>query len=123
MMGTAVIQNYDNGSDYTSTWISAGVRPVYQFTEYVSLAAELGVDIANQDNPDIDTDNSDFNNLVKLTVAPQITTGPTFWARPSIRAYATLAMWNDGVKGAVGGPAYNDDTTGLSFGLQAESWW
>lgn len=123
MMGTAVIQNFDNGGDYQSVWVSAGIRPIYQFTQYLSLAAELGLDVANQDNPTIDTDDDSFNNLVKLTVAPQIATGPTFWARPSLRAFATMALWNDGVKGRVGGPAYENDTVGLSFGLQAESWW
>lgn len=123
MMGTAVIQNYDNGTDYQSTWISAGVRPVYQFTEYLSIAGELGLDVANRDNTTTEDDDDGFNNLIKFTVAPQIATGPTFWARPVLRAFATVALWNDGVEGRVGGPAYANDTTGLSFGLQAESWW
>lgn len=118
MMGTGVVQLYDTGGDagYKSTWISAGVRPIYQFTEYVSLATELGFDTASENE-------GDFNTLAKLTVAPQIATAPTFWARPSIRAYATVAFWNDGAKGRVGGQAYDNDTVGASFGLQAESWW
>jgi maltoporin len=118
MMGTAVIQLFDTGGDapYESTWISAGVRPVYHFTEYLSMAAELGLDTASENE-------ADYNTLTKLTIAPQITTGPTFWARPSIRAFATLAFWNDGAKGRVGGQAYANDTVGTSFGLQAESWW
>jgi maltoporin len=123
MMGTAVFQRTDSGGDGSTvqTWISAGVRPVYAFTKYVSLATELGIDTANSDNSG-DPDDGDYNTLAKLTIAPQITTGPTFWARPSIRAFATFAFWNEG--SGIGGRVYNgDDTMGATFGLQAESWW
>jgi maltoporin len=115
MMGTAVFQLVNPGNDGpNSTWISAGVRPIYQFTQYLSLATELGVDTAAPDE-------GDYNTVAKLTVAPQIAAGPTFWARPSLRAFVTMAFWNE--EGVTGGPAFADDTFGMTMGLQAESWW
>ncbi len=117
MMGTAVFQMQDNGADddNLSNWFSAGIRPIYQFTEYLSLATELGVDVANQNG-------GDYNYVGKLTIAPQIATGPTFWARPVLRAFVTMATWNEDA-GNPGGAAFADDTFGLNLGLQAESWW
>lgn len=118
MMGTGVFQLLNNGVDgmgeYKSTWISAGIRPIYQFTNYLSLATELGFDTAKEGE-------GDFNYVGKLTVAPQIATGPTFWARPSLRAFVTMAFWNE--EGVTGGPAFATDTFGMTMGLQAESWW
>lgn len=117
MMGTAVFQRTSPGGDgaLANTWISVGARPVYAFTKYLSLATELGVDTSS-------VNEGDYNTLAKLTIAPQITTGPTFWARPSIRAFATFAFWNEG--SGIGGRVYDgDDTMGATFGLQAESWW
>lgn len=115
LMGSAIFQHIDNGTS-TERWISLGVRPVYSFTQYLSLATELGIDNTQAGDADSAT-------LGKLTIAPQITPGPNFWARPSIRAFATLAMWNDAGKGRIGGPVYSNETLGTSFGVQLESWW
>jgi maltoporin len=121
LMGTAIYQYIDNTNDNTEQWISLGVRPIYAFTNYLSLASELGIDNTRQGASDADS-----VSLAKITVAPQISTGPTFWARPTLRAFATLAFWNDAGKGKIGsenGQGYAQDTMGLSFGVQLESWW
>ncbi|MEZ4359673.1 MAG: carbohydrate porin [Kofleriaceae bacterium] len=122
LMAVGALQRYDNGGDYTANWVSVGVRPIYHFTQYLSVATELGLDYATQDNP-TDTADGVTGQMAKLTIAPQLTPGANFWARPSIRAFATIAFWNDDVQGQVGGSAYGAATHGTSFGLQAESWW
>lgn len=98
------------------SWFSAGIRPVYSFTKLYSLAVELGYD-------QIDPEQGKKTHLTKLTIAPQIAAGRGYWARPALRAFATFASWNE--KGAVLGtdPRYANQTSGWSYGVQAEAWW
>lgn len=102
---------------FDGIWVSAGARPVFYLSDHFSIAAEAGVDIV-----DLGED-ADGGYVGKLTVAPQIHPGKSFWSRPSVRAFATLAFWNEELQGQVGGAGYADDQVGLSFGVQAESWW
>jgi maltoporin len=134
MMATGVVQldntNGDARDGNGNLWISAGARPVYNFTKHTGIAFEAGIDIVKQEKDDLDM--SDFGQgdtgfLGKVTVAPLIRPGMDFWARPEIRAFVTAAVWNDAVKGRVGGTqfgnAYGDDTFGITAGVQMESWW
>ena len=118
LMGTALVQITDYGSDENSmeSWYSAGVRPIVHFTDYMTLAFEGGLDY-------IDRDWANKGYLTKLTVAPQVQAGRSFWGRPAIRAYFTYAFWADDFEGQIGGPAYATDTAGIGAGLQAEAWW
>jgi maltoporin len=117
-------------------WFSAGIRPIYHFTKYTALAAEAGVDWVQW--KDVYEENTTYSGpLFKLSVAPQIRTGEFFWARPTIRLYATAAYWTDDLKNlpddpatpgneeyrGVGGRAHVNDNFGMAFGVQAESWW
>jgi maltoporin len=121
MMWTGVVQldnrNGDAGDGNGNLWLSAGARPVYSFTKYTAIAVEGGIDIVNAEGP------AETGFVGKLTVAPMIRTGMDFWARPELRAYVTAAFWNDSVQGVVGGPAYADNTFGLTAGVQMEAWW
>lgn len=122
LMGTAVYQYIHNDDDNSEQWISVGARPIYSFTQYISLATELGIDNTRQGASDAES-----KTLAKFTVAPQISAGSGFWARPTLRAFATVAFWSDSAKGQIGtegaGGGYATDTTGTSFGVQLESWW
>jgi maltoporin len=127
MMWTGVVQldNKNGDSDGAvgsssrgNLWLSAGARPVYNFTKYTGIAVEGGVDIVQAEAED-----ADVGVLGKLTVAPLIRPGMDFWARPELRAFVTAAFWNDAIKGRVGGAPFADDTFGLTAGVQAESWW
>jgi len=102
-------------------WISAGARPIYCFTKYTAIAVEGGVDVVKAEAPAGASVDTGF--VGKLTVAPLIRPGMDFWARPELRAFVTAAVWNDAVKGAVGGPAFAGDNVGLTAGVQMESWW
>ncbi len=118
-LGSALVYQYtDFGSNAPEQhWASAGVRPIYHFNDWASLAFEGGVDwISNSPNGHSGT-------LGKLTIAPQVALGDEFFSRPVIRAFATYAFWSDGQRGQVGGADYALDTAGWSWGVQMESWW
>lgn len=46
-----------------------------------------------------------------------------FFSRPVLRAFLPYANWSDGLRGSVGGVPYSKRTAGLTYGVQAETWW
>lgn len=108
-------------------WASFGARPEVFFTKYLSAALEAGFDYVK--NPNASDQN--FSNipgpydgwLRKVTFAPQIGAGRKYYSRPVLRAFVTYANWSDGLKGYVGGVPFKNRTSGLTFGVQSESWW
>jgi len=98
--------------------MSLGGRLSYGFTQNFKLVSELGVMSAKA--------NGTSSKLTKFTIAPTLSTGPEFWARPELRAYVTTAKWNNAANAAAGatGLTGNGDnkTTGTSYGVQVE-WW
>ena len=119
LMPALVWQMQDTGASGNSriNWLSAGVRPIYNFTEHFSLALETGVDYVDNGPMGV----RDY--LFKGTVAPQLSLGKLFFSRPVLRMFATYAQWGSGFRGSIGGQAYQSATSGTSFGLQAEAWW
>lgn len=117
IMPALVWEMFDNGasSDANTTWISAGLRPKYSLTDNFALQFEYGFDYVDQESAD------DSTSLHKFTVAPTITMGSGFWARPELRAFVTYASWSD--EGAIGGSLWEDDTSGMLYGVQMETWW
>ena len=97
-------------------WISFGARPQIFFTKYVSLAFERGFDHTNSPGQHAGWPR-------KFTIAPQIGAGRKFYSRPVLRTFLTYASWSDGFRGLVGGVPYLDRTNGLTYGVQAETWW
>jgi maltoporin len=106
-----------------SQWVSFGARPEYFFTKYVSLAFETGFDhtegyvVTQNGVPYVD------GWLRKFTLAPQIGAGRKYFSRPVLRAFVTYASWSNGFRGFVGGVPFEDRTNGLTYGVQAETWW
>lgn len=104
-------------------WASFGVRPEVFFTKYLSLAFEGGFDhtegfVTTQNG------NTQFDGwLRKFTIAPQIGAGRKFFSRPVLRVFLTYANWSNGFRGLVGGIPFEDRTSGLTYGVQAETWW
>ena len=106
------------GPNSDNRWISVGARPIYFFNDRFSMALETGVDWAKSDP--LGTN----GHLWKITFVPlEISRGNKFFSRPQLRAYVTYAAWSDDFKGYVGGTAYENDTQGWSYGIQAEAWW
>ena len=106
-----------NPRDGWNQWVSFGARPEVFFTKYLSLAMEAGADQTSSPSGHYD------GWLRKVTIAPQIGAGRKFFSRPVLRAFLTYADWSDGFRGLVGGPAYLKKTAGLTYGVQAETWW
>ncbi len=102
-------------------WVSFGARPQISFTKYVSLALEGGFDYTNGFNAT--TGGPVDGWLRKFTIAPQLGAGRKFFSRPVLRTFFTYANWSDGFRGLVGGVPYKNKTAGISFGVQAETWW
>jgi maltoporin len=98
-------------------WVSFGARPEIFFTNYLSLAFEGGFDHTHSRIGLYD------GWLRKITIAPQIGSGRKFFSRPVLRAFLTYASWSDGLRGFVGGVPYLNRTNGLTYGVQAETWW
>ena len=104
----------------SSTWTSVGVRPVYAFTNNFKLIGELGTDRVTQSS-------GPTKRLTKITIAPAISAGPGLWSRPELRAFVTYGKLNDAATASVnaannGGPIYNNNTSGTSYGFQVEAW-
>jgi maltoporin len=60
--------------------------------------------------------------LRKFTIAPQIGAGRKFFSRPVLRVFLTYASWSEGFRGLVGETPYANKTSGLTYGVQAETW-
>lgn len=60
--------------------------------------------------------------LTKVTLAPTLSVGPGFFDRPEFRLYVTHANWNSAAGNVTGRPAFDDKTSGTSYGAQVE-WW
>jgi maltoporin len=104
-------------------WVSFGARPEIFFTTYISLAFEAGFDHTNGFVP-TQNGNTHLEGWVrKFTIAPQIGAGRKFFSRPVLRAFLTYANWSDAFRGYVGGVPYLNRTNGLTYGVQAETWW
>ncbi|HJZ62986.1 MAG TPA: carbohydrate porin [Candidatus Acidoferrum sp.] len=104
-------------------WASFGVRPEIFFTKYISLALEGGAD-HTEGFVTTQSGQRNFDGwLRKFTIAPQIGAGRQFFSRPVLRVFMTYASWSNGYKGLVGGIPFQDRTSGLTYGVQAETWW
>ena len=114
-----VFQRFKDGNpqDGWNHWVSFGARPEIFFTDHLSLAVEGGFDQVHSINPQFD------GWLRKITIAPQIGTGRKYFSRPVLRAFLTYANWSNGLEGYVGGVPFHNRTDGLTYGVQAETWW
>jgi maltoporin len=103
-------------------WMSFGVRPQYNFSDNFSLAMELGVDRAKDDSQA----DAKWATLTKLTIAPQLSLSRGFWSRPVLRGFVTYATWNEAARNGVNANSNNvfaDKKYGITYGVQAETWW
>lgn len=118
IMPAVVYQRTKSGDPNSgwNEWISLGARPQFFFTKYLSLAFEGGFDHTRS------ADRQYHGWLRKFTLAPQIGAGREFFSRPVLRAFVTYASWSDSLRGYIGGVPFHDRTHGLTYGVQAETW-
>jgi maltoporin len=113
-----VYQHTDYGSSFGSQdWLSTGLRPIWAFNKYFSIAAEAGVDYVGNSLQ------GSSGNLWKITLAPQVALGNQFFSRPVLRIFFTYAHWSNAFIGQVGGPDYQTLNNGFTWGMQMEAWW
>lgn len=117
----ALMQRDKSDAGGSSTWTSLGARPVYALSKHVKLALELGTDRVTSPT------GGEAMRLTKITFAPSISAGPGLWSRPELRAYVTYGKWNNAATSAVNasnnsGPVYGNGTSGMSYGVQLETW-
>ncbi|WP_375055073.1 maltoporin [Zobellella sp. DQSA1] len=115
LMYVALYQDIDLDNNNGSTWYSAGVRPMYKWSNTMSTLLELGYDNVK------DQASGKRNDQMKYTLAQQWQAGDSIWARPAIRLFATYADWNDKWGDRAGTPEANDGE--VTFGVQMEAWW
>ncbi len=134
-------QRYSNApADVNAGWNTAkqlgvGARPIYHFSDLLSLAVEAGY---QQVTPKGGT-NTDARDMLKVTPAllvhPAPGPGGAYFTRPELRLFVTYASWNDAsqqagafsqascpASGSTTGP-YGCESSGLTFGAQMEAWW
>jgi maltoporin len=109
------MKNLSTNNDWMK-WVSFGVRPEVFLTKHLSLAGECGFDHTRLPG-------SYDGWLRKCTFAPQIGADRKFFGRPVLRVFVTYANWSNGFRGLVGGVPFENQTTGLTYGIQAEHWW
>lgn len=99
-------------------WYSAGVRPIWKVTELVALELELGTDY-------VEPEHGDARTLHKLTGAVALKPGHKFMARPELRAFVTVADWDEDARDAEPMGLYPDkaDTRETTVGIQIEHFW
>ena len=114
---------HPTGNDYAVV-----LRPGYKWNDFTSTVLEFGY--TNQTNTGWNgwaTDYKDRVKATKLTLAQQWTPGSHFWARPSIRVFASwisgdLLRYEYTGLSANGGTT-NADNHQVLLGAQVEAWW
>ena len=118
--GMATFVYQDQKDNYK--WTSFGVRPVWHISDHFKLQGDLGFD-------QVKPVGLETAKLTKFSIAPTLVAGRGFWSRPELRMYWTHATWNTAARDQWGGVAggttgvFGNDTSGNSFGVQAEAWW
>lgn len=133
MMYVAMYQNIDRDNLNGSTWYTAGIRPVYNWTSIMSSLMEFGYDNVKSQRT------GERNSQYKVTLAQQWQAGRSVWARPSLRVFATYAKWKEkwgyatsSDSGYIANVAYSDsalhtfsrgNNDEVTVGAQMEIWW
>lgn len=139
--------DYDDGAQKAQglpdkrAWTTAGVRPIWKWTDLTSTAMELGWDKVTNGIWDKNTRKGSDSQLFKITLAQQF--HPKFGAfvRPVIRVGFTYAKWDSPEcqkknsyctsTGLAGDEktqhkiqdTFGNDSDGFTFGAQMEVWW
>ncbi|HEY5895617.1 MAG TPA: carbohydrate porin [Chthoniobacterales bacterium] len=104
----------------TSDVFGVGVRPIWWVWGNLAIQGQMGYAYVNNVRHGDGFGNS--GSMGVFTIAPTIKQRGGQFTRPELRLYATYSLWDDSLKGAVGGPYYSNATEGWNCGLQFETW-
>ena len=114
--------SHPTGNDYAVV-----IRPAYKWSDFTSTVLEFGY--TNQTNTGWNgwaTGYKDRVKATKLTLAQQWTPGSHFWARPSIRVFASWIsgdLINYQYTGKTANNQKDNDNHQITVGAQVEAWW
>ncbi|CAM3727214.1 maltoporin [Avibacterium endocarditidis] len=118
VMYALIYEKTDLDNHQGKTWYSAGVRPMYKWTDTMSTLVEVGYDRIKDQQTGLK------NQLMKYTLAQQWQAGSSIWARPAIRVFGTYAHWNDKFNTQQRTDAgYKAKDGEFIAGVQFEAWW
>lgn len=117
-MYALIYEKTDLENKQGKTWYSAGIRPMYKWTNTMSTLVEFGYDRIK------DQASGKKNDLTKVTLAQQWQAGSSIWARPAIRVFGTYAHWNDKFNTENRtSQGYKAKDGEFIAGVQFEAWW
>ena len=114
--------SHGTGNDYAVV-----IRPAYKWSDFTSTVLEFGY--TNQTNTGWNgwaTMYKDRVKATKLTLAQQWTPSSQFWARPSIRVFASWIsgdLMNYKYTGKTANAQKDNDNHQITVGAQVEAWW
>jgi maltoporin len=122
-----VFQHDKGPADTGADWISVGARGSFAFSDHVKLLVDIGHDSVMPKEIDGVAGSGDTRSLTKVTIAPALSGGRGVMTRPELRAFVTIANWNDAarVAGVDSRGIYTntDKKMGATFGFHSEVWW
>jgi maltoporin len=96
---------------------SLGGRISYAFSQHFKMLVEAGTTSRK-------IDGLADQRLNKVTIAPTLSVGEDFWARPELRLYVTKANWNAAAAAANASTFGQGGKTSRTLaGVQYEIWW
>jgi len=100
---------------------TAGMRLIRKISDHVDVAAEVGHQVVSDMRLSSSDSGAVFGDasLTKFTIAPEVTPNTTYWARPRLRVFYTLANTTTKPNGADEDKSEKD----WSVGAQTEVWW
>lgn len=118
VMYALIYQKTDLDNKKGKTWYSAGVRPMYKWTDTMSTLFEVGYDRIK------DQATGKHNQLTKFTIAQQWQAGSSIWARPAIRVFGSYFNWKDNFnqKERID-QGFKAKDHEFVAGVQFEAWW
>lgn len=120
---TAGYEYSDNGSDADNVRQMSliGIRPTYFVTDRFQWVFETGFSRIKDES---EGPNAEDRDLMRVTVASQISLKKTIWGRPVMRAFVTYSSWSDSNKAniAAQAPAFANRNNGTNIGYQFEAW-
>lgn len=109
----------------TTNTYGVGIRPVFWIADNLAIQGQAGFNYVDNVRSGVNTgDGGSFGIFtIAPTIKPKDPKNGGFFSRPELRIYATYAIWDDSLKGSIGGVNYADSNQGWTFGTQVEIWW
>ena len=93
-------KQFNGMKDDKRQWTTAGIRPVWKWSDYTSTAIEIGYDKVTNATSSLESSGNKIaeanfdSQLTKFTIAQQFHPKFGVWVRPVIRVFATYANWD-----------------------------